>query len=695
MTDINLEESDKSVDLAETIHANIFKAKILLKRYWWIFIFTMSLGIGYQAYLEGQKETQYVSEARMIVSGRVQIKEGTDYSEELSNFFGTQIALMQSALVRTRAADRIKALRPELRPIFIKFVANQLPDTSIFLLRTEGVEPEYTRAYLDACLQEYIKFRKDMRSQSRNSTLLAIEEQLVELEQQIKDSENAVVEFKKQNNLVFLQEQGSSAGSMLGKLKNNMADLKTQLRMLDSLSLEQHLEVKSNDVGSEDEYLKVTVLDTSDNYKETKARLDLISAQKDEFSIYMKPRHPKIINFKTEIERAENLLNIYKKQGLDQLNNKRSVLKTEIENIGKVAGEWEVTALDYSRRLAEYDRLKSQLERFTLHHKRLRESIQSIEVGQNLEQEAIEILEPATPSRAITGQMGAKIAQGGIAGVVIGMGFIFLIGALDNRVMSAEDIKKRFDIPVLGILPLQSKTANGKVEVLKPKDSRHLFAEACRTLRSSILFSENNTKTPQVILVTSAVPEEGKSTISCNLASTLAFASAKTILIDADLRRGRIHRQFNLKNGKGLYGLLHDHTLPIDSVIQKTAIDNLHFIAAGEDVERPGEHLLSPRLVDIIAYMRANYEFVLFDSAPILATDDTMGFSAKADATIFTVRSNYTQLRQVKASVDRLMSRGTKLFGFVLNCVDTKGSDYYYYQKYYNYYIYTPKTGKK
>ena len=197
----------------------------------------------------------------------------------------------------------------------------------------------YTQAFLDACLEEYINFKKETRSATSESTLLAIDAQLLVLEDKIETGENAIVEFQKRNNLVFIQEQGSTAGSSLARQKKRLAALKSKFRELVSLSLEQHLGGE-NWSGEQDELVRVSVLQTSDNYKEAKLQYDRLIAERDGFSIYLKPKHPKMINFGLEIERAQNMRNIYRKQGLEQPEEQKSVLPNP--NCKPHRGDWGV-----------------------------------------------------------------------------------------------------------------------------------------------------------------------------------------------------------------------------------------------------------------------------------------------------------------------------------------------------------------
>ncbi|HTB64319.1 MAG TPA: CpsD/CapB family tyrosine-protein kinase, partial [Opitutales bacterium] len=265
---------------------------------------------------------------------------------------------------------------------------------------------------------------------------------------------------------------------------------------------------------------------------------------------------------------------------------------------------------------------------------------------------------------------------------------IFLLGFLDGRVMSVEDLSQRFEEPMLGVIPMQ-KRLNGQVELLKHSDQRQMFAESCRNIRSSLLYMDRQGQRPRVIMLTSSMPSEGKSTLSSNLSITLGFAASRTLLVDADMRRGQLHKRFNLPNDVGLA----EHIakgIPLEQVIQHTNSENLDFISCGKYPAQPGELLMSDRFRESIQTLRQRYDFVVFDSPPILLTDDAASFATRADAVIFVVRAGFTRLRQVRASMENLHRRGVNVYGMVVNFIDHREPGYYSY-RYYDYYSYRPE----
>ncbi|WOO43420.1 GumC family protein [Rubellicoccus peritrichatus] len=683
MSELPFKEAEKEFDWSEMLHAWIFRARIVFRRLWWVFILTIGAGLGYQAYMELNRDPLYVSSARMIIDGRIELPEGANYVELLSNFWGTQMELMQSPMVKRRAKERVMALHPELSAdTFVRISVSQSSDANIFRLVAEGRDPKYTQYFLDALMYEYLNYKKERRAASSENTFVSVMEKVLEYQHQIEDLEQQRLDFQNENNIVFLQEQGNNAGAYLAELNAKAASLRTQLRLLTRMDLKA-----AGKDGHEMTPLMESILAENDEeFAEARRTVDKLNAELSEFQIYMKPKHPKIIALKREIERKDNMLNIYRRQSVTQLAQRQEQLTKNLADVDEMIDEQEQEALKFSRLLAEFERIGSRLESVTKIHSRLLSSIQQIEFTNDVAQEVISVLEPATPAFQPPGNTAKQLFTGGVAGIALGAGILFVFAVMDSRLVSVDDLTARFDAPVLGIIPLQ-KQQDGRVEMLKGNDERLMFAESCRNIRSSLLFMDREGPAPKTILITSSVPAEGKSTLTGNLAITLAFASAKILAVDADLRRGHMHDAFGVKNNDGLTGLLTNHTLDPKNVIQATDVEGLDVITCGDYPERPGELLMSRRFDEIFDALKDDYDYILYDCPPVLATDDTPSFATKADAVLFIVRSNYTRTRQIKNAVDTLSLRGIKIRGFILNFVDNREPSHYYY-KYYDYYSY-------
>ena len=160
--------------------------KNLLRRRWWVLPITLAIGLGIEGYRILKAPPTYVSMGRMMVSIKLQIQTGSVYTEEISRFLDTQVALMKSVTVMNRATDRVRALKPNLPSLPVAFTISLSPKTTIFNFQVVGPEPEYVQAYLDACMDEYTHLKKEMRATTSETTLVGITEQLVKLERELK-----------------------------------------------------------------------------------------------------------------------------------------------------------------------------------------------------------------------------------------------------------------------------------------------------------------------------------------------------------------------------------------------------------------------------------------------------------------------------------------------------------------------------
>jgi capsular exopolysaccharide synthesis family protein len=269
-----------------------------------------------------------------------------------------------------------------------------------------------------------------------------------------------------------------------------------------------------------------------------------------------------------------------------------------------------------------------------------------------------------------------------------GIAILLLLDRIDDRMASFTEFQHHFSENVLGQIP-KEKT-KGKVTLLQPDDARHIFAESYRNIRSSIFFMPYDGPRPKTLLITSAVPNEGKSTVSANLAITLALSGARTLLIDGDLRRGALRDAFDISSKIGFAEVLKQE-VNWREVVVPTSYPSLFLLPRGKTISQPSEHLLRESTDNLLKDLYSHYDYILIDSSPVLAADDTTSLAPKIDATLFVVRLSYTSARLTRKSLELLHARQVNVPGVILNYVDTSLPEYYYYQyaEYYN----TPVAG--
>ena len=237
---------------------------------------------------------------------------------------------------------------------------------------------------------------------------------------------------------------------------------------------------------------------------------------------------------------------------------------------------------------------------------------------------------------------------------------------------------------MLGQIPQDNtKSKNKRTAPLEANDTRFAFTEAYRNLRSSLLFMAVEGVRPRTIVVTSAIPGEGKSTVATNLAITMAQSGSRVLLVDADMRKGLAHETFDLLDQPGLSDVLRQE-ITWAQAIQATSIPNLSLLAHGSHPKNPGELILN-RSEHFLREVYDQFDYVLLDSAPILAADDTACLAPKADGVLFVIRAAYTSARLSHNALDALYQRQVNVLGLVFNSIETSSREYYYF-KYPEYY---------
>ncbi len=675
----------------------LHRYRALLLRRWWIPLLTICLGLFVQSWLIYQTPPSFLSTAKMMLAGKLNINQNAVYSEDSVNFYGTQIQLMQSAEVRRSAESLVHSTHPELPPVRVDLSVAQKPRTSIFDLQAIGSAPEYTQAYLNAVMQKYLDFKKGMREDQGHNVTTAITEQLIQVEKDLRNGEDEMLEFQKQNNIGFIQEEGNSAAAYLVKLNQQYASLKTEYELLEKLDLDQNLDrgpasnkpeagaspageapqppqqgMPFSDIGPEGDYLKA------------KQNVQLLKAERDTLSRDLRPKHPKIIKLNDEIAKQENLIKLFRADAVEKLSTRRNSIGKQMENLQANIKEWETKALDLSQRLALFNRLKGKVDRLKTLYDRLSNSVKDVGVSQVVDGgDQVSIMEMATTPSSVRPGLLKSLLIGLGCGAFAGIAILLLLDRIDDRMASFGEFQHHFSENVLGQIP-REKT-KGKVSLLQPDDARHIFAESYRNIRSSIFFMPYEGPRPKTLLITSAVPNEGKSTISANLAITFALSGARTLLIDGDLRRGAQREAFDLSSKIGFSEVLKGE-VNWQEVIVPTAYPSLFVLPRGKTLSQPSEHLLRDTTDRLLQEIYNHYDYIIIDSSPVLAADDTTSLAPKIDATLFVVRLSYTSARLTKKSLELLYNRQVNVPGVILNYVDTSLPEYYYYQysEYYN-----------
>lgn len=293
----------------------------------------------------------------------------------------------------------------------------------------------------------------------------------------------------------------------------------------------------------------------------------------------------------------------------------------------------------------------------------------------------------------------------GFLASLFGCGLALFLEYLDDSVKTTEDVEKVLRLPALAVIPMIDAFPRRKLlvagnpnapedvgrrntqEVLITNDSRSALAEAYRQLRTSILLSTAG-HAPKSLLITSSVPSEGKTTTAINTAISLSQTGAKVLIIDADMRRPRLHSIFSISNQQGLSTILSNrfNEAEILNIIQQDTASDLYLMPSGPVPPNPAELIGSANMQELIKTLETNFTHVVVDSPPIASFTDGVLIASMVDGVLLVVHAGKSSRQIVKRAKQLLGDVGAKIFGVVLNKVNNRSQDNHYYQSYYNSY---------
>ncbi len=703
--------------------AKFQRYKILLRRRWWFLLLTASIGVCIQALrITGLPDT-HMSLAKLVAGGRVVASEGNvGWQDQLTDFYGTIIETLESAEMKKRAMARVHALHPDLKDSSVDIRVAQTKGSAIFNVFAIGSEPKFTKIFLDALLDEFIAFRQQIREQGLERALNTFTETVVKKSKELQERTEKLEAFRKANDTIQLSGNHNEAATFLINLKTKreaisgeQRDLQVALQDVDAAMLDRERASASTAGGpvppsaqsqaapktepsnapppsSVDNNTVASLGMTSNERDYLETKKEIMRYQNDRVKLLrnFKASHPDIVVVDEKIESAKQLLSNFADEIVKEMRSREATLQRQIKVLDEQIAERQKEALELAAKLAEHERLEEDFKASKLAHDQMFERVQNFQDLQNIQTDYVAIQERASTAYKDVQDWVKPLVGGLVGGLIVGVLILVLFDRLDDRMNSFSEFQGLFPSEaVLGQIPEQRQ--RGDVALLRPNDDRHLYAEAFRNVRSSILFKNWNGKQPKTILVTSAVPNEGKTTVTSNLAITMALAGARVLLADCDLRRGGVSELFKLPTSPGLSEVLRGKQHWRDAV-QETGVRGLDLLARGEVFDQTSEVLLSKTAEEMLHEMGDEYDYVIFDSAPVLVADDTASFAPKLDTVLFVVRLSSTMARLTGKALDLLYDRQVNVGGVILNRSTTNLKEYTYYN--YASYYYAPVKKK-
>jgi capsular exopolysaccharide synthesis family protein len=400
-----------------------------------------------------------------------------------------------------------------------------------------------------------------------------------------------------------------------------------------------------------------------------------------------RPLHPAVVATRQELENVKQTLKI-------QMDFARKITKAEVDYLeedvaasNQTLAHEEAEGLDKSKRVLSGSSFADDLERVRSQYNALLGQLMKIDVGQSFRVRTVSVLEPAiVEPEPVYPKKVKGLLVAAFFGLGLGLALAFFIEYIDDSIKLAEEVERDLQLPFLGMVPAAQWNPDDlsahRLDKLKQQGG---VAEAYRVVRSAIIFSIPREKL-RSILLTSAVPREGKTTSCVNLSIGFAQIEERVLLIDADLRRGEIHKYFGFEKDKGLADVLLGEATP-EEVIKHSDVPKLDVMTVGSYPANPAELLLGWRLKELLDWAYKHYDRVIIDCTPVMGIADSVILGSAVDGVLFVIWAGRTSRRYVRVAKMTAVSRGAKVFGFVLNNLEPGRVGYYhYYPYYYSYY---------
>lgn len=708
---------------------------IILRKHQWLVLTFLLTVVTVVTIASFKMKPVYTAGARVEVDRDTQtvvpFNDTNEYSafEDTENYIETQTKILQS---ETLALNTIKTLdlqrypefggtgtdspgsrgnaasRPAILGAFLgRLSVKRVPNSRLIDVQFEAQNPQLAAQVVNTHLHNYIEqnFRSKYDATMQASNWLSAE--LEELRIKVEKSEDARIAYERENQIWQIDEKQDITTQKLADLSKAVTEAQTDLAQREAL-YRMALAGNADSLAGSSSHSNELV----SSLLRRKSELDEQYAEAlDQYG----PNFPKVLRLATQQKQNGEALEKARTSMIAGLKEDFDTATSHVELLQEALDKQKTEANDLAEKLVQYHILQHDAESNKQLYDGLQQKLKEATITVGLHSDNIRVVDPAlVPASPSRPQKARNIILAFLVGLVGGVGLALFREYLDNTVKSPDDVEALTGLPSLAVVPSlpgmntshnrlarsAAATPGGgpRVELLSFVQPKSQISEAFRALRTSLLLSQAD-HPPQVILVTSALPREGKTTAAVNLAVTLAQLGDRTLLIDSDMRKPGVRRALNLTTGKeaGLSSYLAGVSTLDEVTVPHPTIENLVALTTGPVPPSPADLLSSHRMREAIAELRHKFKFVVIDSPPVMAATDAVLISALTDGVLLVVRSGETPKEAFTRTRDLLAAVKCRLLGVVLNAVDSSAPDYYYSYRYYPYaygYGYGEDVGK-
>ncbi|HEY0479293.1 MAG TPA: polysaccharide biosynthesis tyrosine autokinase [Kofleriaceae bacterium] len=555
----------------------------------------------------------------------------------------------------------------------------------IFYVSVKSPSPEDAKLIADAHVSTYESYARGLLLLSSNTASEALQAEFTEAETKLRAAEQKIYDFQAKNDMVAVTieaQQSLVQGNILsftGKLNDGRAREIELSSKIAEMKKEQNEDVLSTPVIMMGDNPSFETLRTQ--YYTEKSRL--LELEKD-----LGPKNP---DYAAQKQKVDLLYQALQGEVKILVRGTQDVFAAQLATNAGLSGEiekYKQEAKKLSPLIAIYNELVRQKKEYDDKYNILRARLSSMQMTGSLSSTISNVrsLDRAQlPTTPVSPNMRTNVTLAAILALVAGILIIFLIVFLDRSIKSISDATQAADAPVLGIIPqLTSSDLDGKNDdrsrdMYVHENPKSSVAECCRSLRTNILFSAADREL-KTIVVCSANQREGKTTSVIYLGTTMAQSGQRTLLIDTDMRRPRLHKSTGVALSPGLSNLLIGGD-DYDNLIKPTEIANLFVLPCGPTPPNPAELLLTKRFEIVLGELAKRFDRIILDSPPIQAVTDAVVLSKRVDGVVLVVRASKTMRDELRRSTRMIRDIGGSIVGVIVNELDARDS-YYGYGRY-------------
>ncbi len=578
-----------------------------------------------------------------------------------------------------------------------------IPNTRMIEIRFMSPDPSHAAQVVNTLTSTFIQENLKTRYESIMQASDWLQKQLADLQMKVEVSQEKLVKYQKENDILGIDEKQNIVTVKLDELNRDLTAAqgdRIQKEANYKLAQNGSAELSSSQQGGLLEKLRSQETD--------------LKTQLAQLSTQFGPSYPKVKEVRNQLAQVELSIQQENSKALARMQRDYQTSLQREALLRNALEQQKAEANKLNERAIQYNLLKRDVDTNRQLYEGLLQKLKEAGMAAGLRSSNIRVIDSArVPTSPATPDIPRNLAIALLIGLTGGVALAFLREALDNTIRTPEHVAQIAGLPSLGIIPsslrLAPKAGNGRpnlalaaaagradgIELVSHSRPKSEMAEAYRALRTSILLSSLGAP-PKVILVTSALPQEGKTTTSINSAIVLAQKGARVLLVDADLRRPGIHQKMGLKPRAGLSTLLAGSETFDNLVIPSPQLPNLFVLPAGPAPPHPAELLGSELMKNYLTQWRERFDHILIDTPPVLSVTDAVLLSVDADSVVLVIRSGQTTKEALRRARTLLTQVNARMMGVVLNAVDLQAPDlhYYYYGTKYGgqYYEETPRN---